>query len=244
MKIPTNHPGIYANLRNQNPNEEFAGQVNRALDTIASRPNGRALLRSIAEAHARTGHSTAVHQVTCSPYAVPVLSTRQRRAILLPKEELSTSMFVADDIPQGPRNASGCTEGSDALVGWNPRESLDINALGQAVINLRNPQDDFVGLAHELVHAKRTMTGEDLGDEGDCTDPTTPLGIEEAIATGLPLGPEFLSLLRQSENGVRMDHGQPLRTQYAVASEPAAEWSETEIPTPSPSPTQFGSPER
>ncbi len=79
---------------------------------------------------------------------------------------------------------------------------------------VENEDLDFVSLAHEMVHGYRILKGTFTGGQTNRYFPSTPAATEEARAVGIGKysGESF------SENGVRQEHGLPLRAYYRAAS--------------------------
>ena len=74
------------------------------------------------------------------------------------------------------------------------------NANGLAVPG-QGPRPPFIGLAHELIHALYNLLGQALPDDDQ----------EELATVGLP---PVAARRPITENGIRAEHGLPLRTAY------------------------------
>jgi hypothetical protein len=96
---------------------------------------------------------------------------------------------------------------SSASTQWSPDQGMPIESNGEVRLS-GNPEESFVCLGHELVHAKNIMRGTDEGSRGSRTDPSTPAGIEEWRAIGLG---DYYNR-SPSENSIRAEHGLPPRT--------------------------------
>jgi len=101
-------------------------------------------------------------------------------------------------------------KGASALIHWNPEKSVGIDQNGIPYRDY-NPSEAFVSLAHELVHCYRMLKGTSSGGyEQDLKDPTTGARREEDRTVGI--GKNANNPL--SENGIRRDHGMPIRKQF------------------------------
>jgi hypothetical protein len=106
--------------------------------------------------------------------------------------------------------------GSSALVEWNPSKSLALSATGVPTGRRDNTDRAYLSLGHELVHAYRIAKGTYTGGGGhDGFRPGTRAADEELRAVGLGkwAGEPI------SENGIRTEHGEPLRTAYPLSQD-------------------------
>lgn len=141
----------------------------------------------------------------------------------------------------GIRRNSGKGEGANAVVEWNPNKKLNLDAKGRpsgvinengntrinldgkgdlsAVVDDPNQDESHLTLAHEMIHARRTVKGTYTGGtgvQGDQYDSSKPAGKEELRAVGIgSLG----NRLRVSENSIRKALGFQKRTRYKQIAE-------------------------
>jgi len=110
-----------------------------------------------------------------------------------------------------PDNSYG--EGVSAMIRFHPDEAVWTDALGVGH-SVQDPRLSFVTLAHELVHAFHLLNGTSLASQRDhIWIEGSGQRQEEDRATGVG---DF-SRTKLSENGIRADHGIPLRASYFLA---------------------------
>jgi len=107
-------------------------------------------------------------------------------------------------------------KGVRPVVYYNPLEAIEIDRMNNSWA-VRNSKLSYVTLAHELVHALHLMKGDSLsqGMNRMKDDPNIESNDEEYRATGI----NQYSGSKKSENGVRSDHGLPLRASYFTLNE-------------------------
>lgn len=176
-------------------------QAENALSRIASRPSGATLLNRLDNLGDK-GRVTIL--VGASGTSMP------NTARPVPQAHASTTAKLLKFLGSNR---------SDAQVEWNPERALTLDSDGHPTGRERNPDKAYLSLAHELVHAYRIVNGSYTGHEGSGsgTDPSTPKGKEELRAVGLG---EFAKKAF-SENTIRAEHGEPLRTSYPLQAERA-----------------------
>jgi len=104
------------------------------------------------------------------------------------------------------------SEGGVAIVKLNQNQSLFIDTDGQGVAVSPAPGLNFLSLGHELVHAYHMLNGTYQGGypTEEVYTPNSHMRVEEDRATGAGI---FAGSVL-SENGIRFDHGLPLRATY------------------------------
>lgn len=189
------------------------GQAETALQKLASKPRGNSLLAHI-ERLSTNGRSLRINVTGAhlDSTARPALSVMQAVALGIPDNDLD------------PENNAKATElaswvdgrrgvGTSAVIDWNPSQYPEVDAAGKPRVS-DNEGLAFISLAHELVHGYRMMKGKYAGGSSDRYSEGTPAALEEDRAVGLGkyAGKQL------SENGVRQEHGLPLRTQYRAGT--------------------------
>jgi hypothetical protein len=179
--------------------KSFVEQANQALGTIASKPVGAQLLNSIAQsggqhggAPASFGYKVCIQPADSTKTAGLLGGTRKYQGS-------NVTRAASDD------HASTPGRGSVSSVKWNPDQKETPDG--------RRPP--FIGLAHELEHARRNLYG-----ESHLTPPSVGPGesyrrVDEHKVVGLAPYAE----LPITENKIRAEHGIPPRTQYSGLDE-------------------------
>ncbi|CDG85992.1 XopG/HopH/AvrPtoH family type III secretion system effector [Janthinobacterium agaricidamnosum] len=182
-----------------------------AIEKIASKKNGASLLDEIQKL-STNGKALKVVVVSVNSAARPVLTEKQAEAHQVSKNEFHAA-HNAKAIQLASKQSLGRKgEGTSASIDWNPRQSVKIDASGRPKL-IDDTSLSFASLAHELVHGYRMMKGTFTGGTSDRYDPSTPAAEEEdrAVGTGK------FSKEPLSENGIRSEHGLPLRQFYRAA---------------------------
>ncbi|MBR7964686.1 hypothetical protein KDW41_30445 [Burkholderia vietnamiensis] len=123
-------------------------------------------------------------------------------------ESNNIAVKLARSRDDGSRN-----EGTRAVVQWNPDAGLRID--GRGIPHLEIPSGvAYLALAHELVHAKYIVEGNYFGVGGDPSNQYSESFREEQRAVGIG---EF-SYTIPSENSIRAEHDQPIRSRYRAGS--------------------------
>lgn len=171
----------------------FVGEVDAALRMIGSRPMGRMLLSSIEldgpdPPAAANGAKVTIRDARQRPYGNTNAAIRHNEA---------------DGCWQGAQNPPTEGKGTFTTIYWNP----DIQQTPDGV------RAAFIGLAHELIHARRNLLG-----IGYLNDNRT----EELHTVGLSLLGSPGGVTRNdrrkcgpiTENDIRAEHGVKPRTRY------------------------------
>lgn len=183
-------------------------QTERALERIASRPNGNALLQEL-EAQGQAGKPIKI-------FAAPANSNMSNLARAI-SDIHNPGSDNKDAVARASKGLFGNGAGSSAEIEFNPNKSLSLNAAGAPTGHVTDPDRAFLSLAHELVHAYRITKGTYTGGGEDVGfDPKSKRGEEELRAVGLGkwASKQF------SENSIRSEHNEPLRTSYPRSREP------------------------
>lgn len=123
-----------------------------------------------------------------------------------------TAKLKPDTLPYNREALKMATngEGVKPIVIYNPSQAMMVDSNGKPYAAI-SEKHSFVSLAHELVHAYHMIRGDSFG-----SDPRTSAADddehfrEEVRAVGFHMyGNNLLS-----ENGVRQDHGLPIRKGY------------------------------
>jgi hypothetical protein len=194
------HPGIYIDVGlgtrvriavNRVKTGSFFQLACDALNTIRSRPIGKALLRTI----------TAKCQMDSGRKDLKVVIIEAGEGI-----DNSAEAVHVEGAVRIPGQSDFCGfvagEGSGSVVYWNPYES----SVQQKEFHA------FTGLAHELIHAMHNLHGDLVGlpKRTKLSDPKSALAHEEARTTGIGLYADEPI----SENAIRKEHNIELRTTY------------------------------
>jgi len=106
-------------------------------------------------------------------------------------------------------------EGVKPLVYFNPNVSVIIDKEERSWV-VKDTRDAFTSLAHELIHAYHLVKGTSKSTANEAVYDAHGSQLEEedrAVGAGAYWGNTF------SENGVREDHGLPLRAEYFTQNE-------------------------
>jgi hypothetical protein len=166
--------------------KKFPTQANEALEKIASKPVGAQLLQEISDnskgAEAQFGYRVCIQ---------PAASTKEPGLFFRPRNYTGTNVTKAAH----EEGAVTPGEGSVSAIRWNPQQT-------QTPDGERPP---FIGLAHELLHAKRNLQGESkhIGPGGTALDEKEVVGLGEHASLAL------------SENKIREEHGISRREKYS-----------------------------
>ncbi|WP_290439099.1 XopG/HopH/AvrPtoH family type III secretion system effector [Xanthomonas oryzae] len=108
------------------------------------------------------------------------------------------------------RKGKGC----NAIIEWSPHSNIELNSNGSPLRLGSNPEESFVVLAHELIHAQHILAGTSKAyNGGDRYDETSEAGKEELRAVGVGKY-EYRKTRQPSENSIRQEHGLPIRKKY------------------------------
>nr|WP_195761682.1 XopG/HopH/AvrPtoH family type III secretion system effector [Pantoea sp. 201603H] len=188
--------------------EDYAN-AESALQKLNSRPNGKSLLDELRKL-STDGRYVKIKVTSADTAVSPFLTESQvKRFDMHPSEYDKEHNMKAVQLAQ-KQSLGKKGEGTCASVDWNPRHSIAVDSHGVPMLWEDNALA-FVSLGHELVHSYRMMKGTYTGGSSDRLDPKTAAGQEESRAVGIgKYANEPLS-----ENGIRQEHGLPLRQQYA-----------------------------
>ena len=207
--ISASHVAPHIAIEYHRPEDYLAAES--ALRKLLSRPNGRSLVDELRNLSTQGRYVKVTVTAMANTVARPVLTEFQVRRFHLSSSEYDKAhnkkaTHLAQKQPLGKKG-----EGTSVSVDWNPRQSVAIDAHGRPSL-LDDTSLAFVSLAHELVHGYRMMKGTYTGGTSDRYDTGSPAGQEESRAVGIgKYAGEALS-----ENGIRQEHGLPLRGQYAA----------------------------
>lgn len=207
--ISASHVAPHIAIEYHRPEDYQAAES--ALHKLLSRPNGRSLVGELRNLSTQGRYVKVKVTAMANTVARPVLTDFQVRRFHLSGSEYDKAhnkkaTQLAQKQPLGKKG-----EGTSVSVDWNPRQSVAVDAHGRPSL-LDDPSLAFVSLAHELVHGYRMMKGTYTGGTSDRYDTSSPAGQEESRAVGIgKYAGEALS-----ENGIRHEHGLPLRGQYAA----------------------------
>lgn len=193
------HPGIYIDVGlgtrvriavNKVKEGSFFQLACDALNTIRSRPIGKALLKTI----------TAKCQMDSDRKDMKVVIVEAGEGM-----DNEQSAFNKGDAVRVPGQSDFCAfvagKGSGSTVYWNPEES-------QVKGVVTRP---FLSLAHELIHAMHDLHGDLVGlPKGPMKDPTSGRAHEEARTVGLGIYDDEPIC----ENAIRKEHNIGARTSY------------------------------
>lgn len=199
--------------------QEFHDSVNSALKKLKTVPDGRKLLSGFKRPSGK-GNTVTITEVNHgTPYARPRLSEAQKSKYGNPNAHEENKK--ANELAQ-KRGFGRKGQGASAEVGWSSTQALDLDSEGRPKIKdgvgtVDKPEEAHLALAHELIHARRIVKGTFTGGPGDRHDPSTPEGKEEDRAVGIG---SRRNASRISENSIRRQFDQPLRTQYKGVPQP------------------------
>jgi len=178
----------------------------RALEKIASKPNGRKLISEIQNA-SKDGKELKI-QVSeqFSSEATPLLTEPQLKRFNIALDSSASNLMAIDISHRKSFLRKG--EGVKALISWNPNEARRIDYMGHGK-SVNDPTTSFTSLAHEMVHALGFMKGTHYYDGSEPEEGTLAYKEElHAIGIGKFDGEKI------SENGIRLEHGLPKRQEY------------------------------
>jgi Effector protein len=170
-----------------NDSKKFPGQVNAALEKIASTPTGNQLLNDIAthQGNDRFGYKVAI---TANE------SQKNKRLFRPSRQYQGGSVTTASS----DTKASTPGDGTSSSIKWNPAQTDTPD--GRRPVN--------IGLAHELIHARHNLKGESSLLNTGNGDPKIE---DEHRVVGLgQFADEPIT-----ENKLRAEQKVPLRTQYS-----------------------------
>lgn len=186
--------------------EELIGKAELALVKLFSKPNGRSLLEKINNLSNEDRFVTIEITTKSGSKATPFLTASQLERFRIKEYDTATNSKVAMAISRHRVHEQG--EGVGAVVLWNADDAMGIRDGGVPVL-IKDEQQSFVSLGHELVHASRYLEGHHYND-GSYPMPGTGSYIEEERATGIG----HFANERLSENGIRAEHGMKVRKSY------------------------------
>ncbi len=182
------HEGIQV-VQKEGESPTFPGQVNSALNTIASKPNGNEVLNSLANSKNVNNWPFATKIVPATSKMVDTPGGASRREYTAGSV---TQSFSDTDASSG--------KGAQSAIRWNPQSTLTPDG----------ERPPFVGLGHELVHSMHNANGTTIPSAGD-----TGKQDDEHQATGIGNYADS----RLTENGIREEHGLPRRDTYSGLEE-------------------------
>jgi len=203
----TKYPGIYISTQTSAQEEPYKNQVESALDKIASGNSGSALLQDLSAISIRENRKVTIAEIgsEAPPNTRAVLSARE-------VEKYEPRTFTNNRALANRRAKKG--KGCNALIEWSPQSHIELNGNGSPVRLGPNPDESFVVLAHELIHAQHLLAGTSKAYKGgDRYDETSEAGKEEFRAVGIGKY-EYRKTGQPSENSIRAEHGLPIRNKY------------------------------
>ncbi|WCM94749.1 type III secretion system effector protein [Acidovorax sp. NCPPB 2350] len=198
-----------------NSSARFRNDVVEALEKINEGPSGRRLLQQIEGLSTREKVVTIVEAgANVAPVATARLTPRQQN-------KLGEHPWQHEHDSAIMKYAGGSsrfkTRGTASEIPWN-KHTAEPNLSRQGVpTEGTNPDEAFITLAHELVHAKHHLAGTMKGDgtlTRDASCASTPSGKEELRAVGLG---KYANSGEPSENSIRREHGLPKRETYSLS---------------------------
>jgi hypothetical protein len=178
--VPTRFPGLHVHL-DSTDSMQFVQVVNDALTQIGSTSSGSVLLSSI-------GNDGPVSP---SGYKVVIRSSAHRGR--------RTNRTVAQNEEAARWAGTRPGSGSTSAIEWDPN-----------VVTAEDGQRPaYIGLAHELIHARRNLLGITLDERAN----------DEAETVGLMRPPSPQVALPVTENDIRAEHGVGARTRYTLETE-------------------------
>jgi hypothetical protein len=218
----TQFANIHVGAFGHEPEDRQLDRVNAALAKIAEGPVGRALLDQIAR-HEAEGKRVVV--VLPAPgqesQTLPMLTAAQigatermnakgQKVTISPEYQNKQHNTLALRLSNRPLLGRGKRQGTGAVVEWDPGSSLRLDARGRPTDLDGAADKSYLVLAHELIHALKIQKGTSHVGWGDRHNPLMPAGREELRVVGLAwYGGKAIT-----ENKIRAEHGEPLRTQY------------------------------
>ncbi|CEJ48977.1 XopG/HopH/AvrPtoH family type III secretion system effector [Xanthomonas citri pv. bilvae] len=203
----TNFPGIYISTQTSAREEPYKTQVESALEKIAAGSSGSALLQGLSTISARKNRKVTIAEIgaEAQPNTRAVLSASEVEKY--DPETFADNLALAKE---RARKGKGC----NAIIEWSPHSNIELNSNGSPLRLGSNPEESFVALAHELIHAQHLLAGTSKAYKGgDRYDETSEAGKEELRAVGVGKY-EYRKTRQPSENSIRQEHGLPIRKKY------------------------------
>ncbi|WP_243737989.1 XopG/HopH/AvrPtoH family type III secretion system effector [Xanthomonas oryzae] len=171
----TKFPGIYISTQTSAREEPYKTQVESALEKIAAGSSGSALLQGLSAISARKNRKVTIAEIGAE--AQP-----NNRAVLSASEvEKYDPETFADNLAlakERARKGKGC----NAIIEWSPHSNIELNSNGSPLRLGSNPEESFVVLAHELIHAQHILAGTSKAyNGGDRYDETSEAGKESPL---------------------------------------------------------------
>lgn len=186
---PTQWNGVIVRTK-PGDSKAFAAQVDKALDMIASRPEGRRLLEDIAQPD-----SGPPQQFGYKVCIQPAASTKTTGLLSRKRDYTGTNVTLAtSDV-----RASTPGQGAASAIRWNPDQETTPDGKRPA----------WVGLAHELIHAQRNLNGQSKLTSASANG-GSPKALDEKEVVGL----DGHGGNGVTENKIRREHGIDPRTKY------------------------------
>ena len=214
---PTHCPNILAGHPGNEPPAGFVAEVDAALDEIAQGPAGRRLLADIA-AQQGAGKEVVI--------LIPSRPGNASRTLpMLTAVQVGRAHGVSADYwNQGHQKAAralctrrflgiGKAQGTSAAVEWNPDDAVVLDAKGRPTGRNGPAGENYLVLAHELIHALKMQKGTSNVGCGGRATPFSRAGREELRVVGT----RWFSRHAVTENAIRAEHGRPTREQYRTA---------------------------
>ena len=179
-------------------------KVDNALTMLASKANGLSLLEALNNnCSSSKGRAVEIKLITGQSKTAAFLTYEQRQKYNISKDDIDLNNSKAIEV----LHKKG--KGTSATISWDPEVALDMDEHGYPSL-VYNAEKSYLVLAHELVHAHRILKGTYTGGKGDRQVSSTPAGKEELRAVGLGKYKHE----KISENGIRAEHGEPIRKHY------------------------------
>ncbi|MCC4617999.1 type III secretion system effector protein [Xanthomonas campestris pv. asclepiadis] len=213
MPIQTNYPGIYSSSQASSQEDQFKNEFEPALGKIAEGPSGNYLLQELGSFNARKSLSVIVKEIgpTEQPNTRAILSAAQ---ISEYQESTGNNISTLEQSVSIAKKYAKKGKGCNALIEWSPHSHIELNGNGSPIRLGSNPDEAFLVLSHELVHAKHILGGTSKAyGGGDRYNGKSEAGKEELRAVGLGKY-EYSKTNQPSENSIRQEHGLPIRKKY------------------------------
>nr|WP_113865162.1 XopG/HopH/AvrPtoH family type III secretion system effector [Brenneria salicis]NMN91691.1 NleD-like pathogen effector protein (putative zinc metallopeptidase) [Brenneria salicis ATCC 15712 = DSM 30166]RBP65749.1 NleD-like pathogen effector protein (putative zinc metallopeptidase) [Brenneria salicis ATCC 15712 = DSM 30166] len=197
----------------------FENDVVESLNRIQSGPSGRRLLQKISEESTNEKHVTISEaNAGQAPVARPRLTLSQMSKLgSNPTQREFESMLIKESTSSSFINKKGTA----SEIPWSKMAAEpEVNSSGVPIAGA-NPDNAFIALAHELIHANHHLAGTSKYGGSvtrDASSALTKSGKEELRAVGLGKY-EFERTGKPTENSIRREHGLPLRTKYSRSGE-------------------------
>lgn len=159
--------------------------------------------------------SLKINVVGIDSAARPALTEKQAELYKLSASEFDRANNVQAVKLASKKSLGRKGEGTSVSLDWNPRQALAIDAAGRPT-EIVDEATAFASLAHELVHGYRIIKGTFTGGTSDRYEPSSAAADEEdrAVGTGKYADQSL------SENGIREEHGLPIRKFYRALPQP------------------------